>query len=103
MRNRRCAYAALSTDHGDNSTDRLGVRRRKQGADGPYDIERPDRRNQIFAHAAARQLAIECDVIDASHDNNACAGVTDFRQLVEPAENIGGARIGFDQDNVRCG
>ena len=52
---------------------------------------RADRRHQIFADAAPRQLAIERDVIDAAQDNHARAGVADFGQLIEPAEDIVGA------------
>ena len=101
MRHGGSADAALGADDRYDASHRLGIRRRKQAADRPHDVDRADRCNQIFAHAASCQPSIECDIVDTTDDDHARAGVADFGQLIEPAENFIGATIGLDQDNVR--
>ena len=101
MRHGRCADAAFGADDRDDAADRLGIRRSKQPADRAHDVDRADRRHQIFAHAAPRQLAVEPDVIDAAENEHARAGVADFGQLIEPVQDVVGAGIGFDQDDIR--
>ena len=97
----RRADAALGADHGDDAADRLGVRRREQSADGAHDLQHADRRNQIIADAAPHQLAIERDVVHAADDDDARAGVAVIGELIEPAEDVVAAVLGFQDDDVR--
>ncbi len=69
-------------------------------ANRPDHVDGADRRHQIFAHAAPCQLAVQRDVVDAAHDDNARSGIAMFGQLVESIEYVGGACIRFNQDNV---
>ena len=48
----RGSYPAFGADHGDDAADRFGVRRGKQPAHCPHDLQRVDRRDQIIADAA---------------------------------------------------
>ena len=101
MRHGRSADAALGADDRNDASHRLGIRCRKQAANRPHNVDRADRHHQIFADAASRQLAVKRDVVDATDDDHARAGVADFGELIEAGENIIGASIGLDQDNVR--
>ena len=102
MRDGRGADAALGADHSDDAAERLGIGRREQAADRAHDVERGDRRDQIFADAAAHQLAIEQHVVDAADDDDAGAGVADLGQLIEAGEHVLGRRVlGFEQIDVR--
>ena len=76
------------------------------GAENRPQIERTtsmraDRRDQVVADAAPRQFAVEHDVVDAADHDDARAGVADFGELVEPAEDVVAAAFGFEQDDVR--
>ena len=101
VRDGRGADAAFGADHGDDAADRLGVRRREQAADRAHDVDGADRRDQIVADAAPRQLAVERHVVDAADDDDARAGVADFGELIEAGENIVGAIFRFEDDDVR--
>ena len=85
----------------DDAADRLGVRRREQPADRAHDVERADRRDQIVADAAAGELAIEQNVVDAADHDHARAGVADLGELIEAAEDVVAAALGLDDDDVR--
>ena len=63
VRDGGCADAAFGADDRDHAAHRLGVRRREQPADRAHHVERADRRDQIVADAAPRQLAIEQHVV----------------------------------------
>ena len=92
MRHGGRADAALGADDRDDSPHRFGIRRREQAADGPHDVDRADRRHQIVAHAATRQLAIEPDIVDTARGRSrACP-----RHRLRPADR---ARRGCH----RCG
>ncbi len=95
------ADAALGADHGDDAADRLGVRRREQSADRAHDVDGADRRDQVVADAAPRQLAIERDVVDAADHDHPRAGVADLGELIEPGQDVVGALLGLDEDDVR--
>src|SRR4029079_1833729 len=70
--NGRSADAALGADHGDDAAERLGVEAGgKQPADRTHHVQRGDRPDEIFADTAADQLAIEHDVVDAAHHDDA--------------------------------
>ena len=94
------ADAALGADHGDDPADRLGFRRREQAADRAHDVDRADRRDDVVADAAAHQLAIERDVVDAADHDDAGAGVADGREMVEAGQDVVAA-FGFEDDHVR--
>ena len=85
------ADAALGADDGDDAADRLGFRRREQAADRAHDVDGADRRDHVVADAAADQLAIEHDVVDAADHDHAGAGVAD------------GRRAGRGRRGCRCG
>ncbi len=87
------ADAALGADHGDDAADRLGFRRREQPADRADDVDGADRRDQIIADAAPRQVAVQRHVVDAADNDHARAGVANFGELIEPAERS--SRRGF--------
>ena len=95
VRDGRGADAALGADHGDDAADRLGIGLRIQAADRAHDVDGADRRDQVVADAAPRQLAIERDVVDAADDDHPRAGVADFGELIEPGAGCrrGGRRI----------
>ena len=78
----------------------LASGRREQPADRAHDVDGADRRDQIVADAAPRQLAVERHVVDAADHDHARAGVADFGQVVEPGEDIVGAVFRFDDDDV---
>ena len=77
------ADAALGADDRDDAADRLGVRRREQSADRAHHVERADRRDQIVADAAPRELAIKQDVVEPADDDDARAGVAHLGKLIE--------------------
>ncbi len=95
------ADAAFGADHGDDAADRLGVGLREQPADRAHDVDGADRRDQIVADAAPRQLAIERHVVDAADDDHARAGVADFGELVEPVQDFVGMVFRLEHDDVR--
>jgi hypothetical protein len=95
------ADAAFGADHGDNPTDRLGIRRGEQPANRTHDVDGSDGRDQVVADAAPRQFAIQRDVVDAADHDHARAGVADFSQLIEPGKNFIGAVFRLDEDDVR--
>ena len=101
VRDGRGADAALGADHRDDAADRLGVGRRKQPADRPYDLQHVDRRNQIIADAATHQLAVQHDVVRAPDDNDTRAGVAVIGELIEPGEDVVAAVFQFENDDVR--
>ncbi len=74
---------------------------REQPADRAHDVDGADRRDQIVADAAPRQLAIERHVVDAADHDHARAGIADFGELIEPVQNFVGVVFRFDQDDVR--
>ena len=94
------ADAALGPDHRDDAADRLGVRRREQSADRAHDLQRADRRDQVIAHAAPHQLAIERDVVHGADDDDARAGVAIIRELIERAQDVLAAVLRFKNDDV---
>ena len=96
----RGADAALGADHRDDAADRLRLGRREQVADRAHDVDRADRRDDVVADAAAHQLAIERDVVDAADHHDAGAGVADGRKLVEAGQDVG-AGVGLQHDHVR--
>ena len=95
------ADAALGADDGDDAADRLGVGRREQAAHRTHDLQCADRRDQIIAHAAPHQLAIERDVVHAADDDDPRRRVAYRRKLIEAAEDILAAVFGFENDDVR--
>ena len=101
MRDGGRADAALGADHGDDAADRLGVGRREQPADRAHDVDGADRRDQIFADAAPRQLAIERHVVDAADHDHPRAGIADLGELIEPVQDFVGVVFRFDHDDVR--
>ena len=84
-----------------SAADRLGVRGREQAADRADDVERADRRDQVVADAAPRQLAIEQHVVLAADDDHAGAGVADLGERIETGEDVVAAALGLDHDDVR--
>ena len=63
-------------------------------------VERAERRDQIFADAAADQVAIELDVVDMADDDDLGAGVAAFRQRIEMADQRRRIGDGFQHDDV---
>jgi hypothetical protein len=59
-----------------------------------------DRRDHIVADAAAHQLAIERDVVDAADHDDAGSGIAHGRELVEARKDIVAA-FGLENDHVR--
>src|ERR1044072_6807932 len=70
-------------------------------ANSPNHVDGVDRRHKIFAHAAPGQLTIQSDVVDTTHHAPTRSGVADLCQRVEPGKDVGGMRVGFNQDDVR--
>ena len=103
MGDRRGADAALGAHHRDDAADRLGAgpRNRCEIACDEFDhAERPD---QIFAHSARHQLAIEHDVVDLAENDDFGAGVAILRELVELIDQhvaVGGR---LEDDDVGVG
>ncbi len=95
------ADAAFGADHGDDAADRLGIGRGEQSANRAHDVDRSDGRDQVVAHAAPRELAIERHVVDAADDDDPRAGIADLGKLVEAGQDIVGAAFRFKQDDVR--
>ncbi len=100
MRERRRADAALGADDGDDAADGLGLRRREQVADRTHDVDGADRRDDVVADAAAHQLAIERDVVEAADHDHAGSGVAYGRELVEAGKDVVAA-FGLQDDHVR--
>lgn len=94
------ADAALGADNRDDAANGLGFGNGEQATDRAHDVERRDRRDQIVADATADEFTIQRDVIDAADDDDAGAGVTHARELIEPAEYVA-ASFGLEHDNVR--
>ena len=82
------ADAALGADDRNHAADRLGVRRREQSADRAHDVDRADRRDQIFAHAATHQFAIEHDIVHPADHDDAGAGIADSGEGIEAGNEI---------------
>src|SRR6185312_11478029 len=95
------AGAALRTHDRDDPPDRLGFGSGKQVADRTHHVDGGDGGNHIIADAAAHQLAIQGDVVDAADHDDPRAGVADGCELVEAGENVG-APVGLQHDNVGC-
>src|SRR5262249_53853832 len=94
------ADAAFGADDGDDAPHSLGFRRGEQVADRAHHVERGDRPDQIVADAAAHQLAIQRDVVDAADYHDAGAGVADRSELVEPGQDVVAA-FGLEDDDIR--
>ena len=101
MRDGGGADAALGADHGDDTADRLGVGRRKQAAHRAHHLQGADRRDQIIAHAAPHQLAIERDVVHPADDDDPRGGIANLGELIEAGEDVVAAALGFQHDDVR--
>ncbi len=96
---RRGTDATLGADHRDHAPDRLGLGHREQAADGANHVDGCDRRNDIFADAAAHQLAVKRDIVHPADHDDAGAGITDTGQLVEAGEDVV-ATIGLEDDHI---
>ncbi len=86
VRDGRCADAALGADDRDGAADRLRARRVKQVRDRLDDVQGVDGRDQVVAHAAAREFAVEQHVVDVADDEHLRARVADLGQAVEVGE-----------------
>ena len=80
--------AALGADEGDDLADRIGLRVGVDVRDALDDLHHLDRRDDIFAHAAAQQLAVEHDVVDMADDDHLGAGIAAFGKPVELAQHV---------------
>ena len=94
------ADAALGADDRDDPPDRLGVGRRKQPADRAHHVERADRRDQVVAHTAARELAIEQNVVVAADHDHPRTGVAHLGERIEAAEHVVATAFGLDDDDI---
>ena len=103
VRDHRRADAALAADEGDRAAERVGA---------AVDIEigrslrisaSVDRRDQIFADAAADEFAIEVDVVDMADDDDLGAGVADFGEAVELGIELVARQLRFDDDQIGRG
>jgi hypothetical protein len=72
----------------------------EQAADRPHHVERPHRADQILADAAADQVAVEHDVVEASDHDDAGAGVADLGELVERGDDVLAVAAGLEDDHV---
>ena len=93
VRDRGGADAALGADDRERASDRLGVERMEQAGDRADEVDRADRRDQIVADAAPHHLAIEHDVVEVADRDHARAGVADFSQHIEAAEQFLAAAV----------
>ena len=100
MRDGGSTDAALGADDGDDAADGLGLGRREQVADRTHDVDRGNRGDDVVADAAAHQLAIERDVVDAADHDHAGAGVADGGELIEAGQDVVSA-FGLQNDHVR--
>ena len=66
-----------------------------------HDVERPDRRDQIIADAAADEFAVEQDVVVTADDDHAGPRVADLGEGIEAREDVGGTLFEFQDDHVR--
>ena len=83
MRQRRGAHAAARADEGDDAADGRGIGIEIEAGNHFDQMQRMNRRDQIFADAAAHQLAIELHVVDAADDEDLGGGIADFGQAVD--------------------
>ena len=93
VRDGRGADAALGADDRDGAADRLGVGRENSPQIARTTSMRADRRDQVFADAAAHQLAVEHDVVDVADHDDVGAGVADLGELVEAGRACRRARL----------
>jgi len=100
VRDGGCADAAFRADDGNDPADRLRLRRRKQAANRAHHVQGVDRGDDVVADAAANQLAIQRDVVDAADHDHAGTGIANRRELIEASKNIAAA-LGFQDDDVR--
>jgi hypothetical protein len=73
------------------------------GRDGLHDLRRLDGGQDIFADAAAQELAIEQHVVDLANGDDLAAGIADLCEPVEVAKHVIPVEQGFDDDQVRSG
>src|SRR5215471_6841257 len=97
---RGSANATLGADNGNHAADRLGIGGTEQSANPAYDIEWPNRSDEVFADAASDQLAVEHDVIEPTDDNDAGPRVAHLGELVETREDVLAAAFRFKNDDV---
>ncbi len=57
-----------------------------EGGDGADQLQRLQRRGQVFRNAPPHQIAIEGDVVGRPNDDHLGAGIADLRQLIEQAD-----------------
>src|SRR6185295_13217455 len=64
------------------------------------DLQRIERRDEIFRDAAARQLAIELHVIGTADDDDLCGLVTNIGQLLELVDHGGAVTASLDHQQI---
>ena len=94
------AGAAFSADKGNDLTHRPRLRIGVDGRNALDDLHHLDRGHDIFADAAAQELAIEQHVVDMADGNDLGAGIADLGETVEFAQHVRAVEQGFDDDQV---
>ena len=100
MGDERRADAALAADEGDGAAERLGRALDEELADGADDTDGVDRRDQIFADAAADEVAIELDVVDVADDDHLGADIANVGKAVELGIEAVARQLALDDDQI---
>src|SRR5690606_25286033 len=70
--------------------------------DAFHELQRHDRRNEIFADAALQQLPIEQHVVDVTYHDHLRACIAAFGKPVELGQHAGAIERGFNQNEIGC-
>ena len=95
------AGAALGADKGDDLADRSGLRIGVDRRDALDDLRHVHRRHDIFADAAAQELAVEQHVVDVTDGDDLGARIADLGKALEIGEHRRPVEQGLDDDQVR--
>ena len=103
VRNRGGADAAARADHGDDAAGERLVRVHIEPADRADEVERLHRRHDVFAHAAAHQLAEEGDIVDRADDDDLGAFLDHLRQAIQGVQHLLALHQRVEDQQVRAG
>ncbi len=102
MRDRGGADAAFRAKHSHEPAQRITLAAVEHGRERADQVHRRERRDQIFAHAASHQFAVEEHIVGMSDDEDTGACVAVLSQFVEPLEEPVAIAACLDHDDVRC-